>query len=190
MKKTLVILAHPNLAQSRLNTALLAAIENDPLITIHDLYKTYNSIQDIDVAREQELLLAHDRIVFQFPLFWFSTPGLLKDWQDKVLEYGFAFGSEGNKLAGKEFKVAVTVGSPEYAYQTGSYIQASMSEILKPLQSMAIFTQMIFTQPFAVHRALKISDAELREKADAYYALLQNDEWSNSLLKYLASYSS
>jgi len=187
MKKTLVILAHPNLAESRLNQALLTAIQSDPSITIHDLYATYASIHEIDVAKEQALLLAHDRIVFQFPLFWFSTPGLLKDWQDKVLEYGFAFGSEGNKLAGKEFKVAVTVGSPEYAYQTGSYIQASMSEILKPLQAMAIFTQMIFTQPFAVHRSLKISDEELSEKAKAYHALLKEYEWSNSLLKYLAS---
>jgi len=110
---------------------------------------------------------------------------LLKDWQDKVLEYGFAYGSNGNKLAGKEFKNVVTVDSPEYAYQAGAYVHASMSEILKPLQTMALFTQMIYTQPFAVHRALKITDEELTQKALEYKAILQNQDWSTSLFKYL-----
>ena len=186
MKKTLIILAHPHMDQSRLNKTLLEAIKDEPAIMVHDLYTNYATIHDIDVKKEQALLLAYDRIVFQFPLFWFSTPGLLKDWQDKVLEYGFAFGHDGNKLAGKEFKIVVTVGSPEYAYQTGGYVQASMSEILKPLQAMALFTQMIFTQPFAVHRALKITDEELQEKAQEYKHLFAKEDWSTSLFKYLA----
>ena len=177
MKKTLIILAHPHRDQSRLNKTLLEAIEGESAITVHDLYANYTSINDIDVAKEQELLLTHDRIIFQFPLYWFSTPGLLKDWQDKVLEYGFAYGSEGYKLGGKEFKIVVTVGSPEYAYQAGAYVQASMSEILKPLQCMALFTQMVYTQPFAVHRALKITDEELHIKALAYKNILtQNND--------------
>jgi len=187
MKKTLIILAHPHRDQSRLNKTLLEAIKGESAITIHDLYANYTSINDIDVAKEQELLITHDRIIFQFPLFWFSTPGLLKDWQDKVLEYGFAFGQEGNKLAGKEFKIVTTVGSPEYAYQAGAYVQASISEILKPLQAMAIFTQMVYTQPFTVHRALKITDKELQAKAQEYKNLLEKEDWSTSLFKYLAS---
>lgn len=185
MQKTLIILAHPNMSESRLNKALIHAIKNEENVTVHDIYATYGSADKIDVKKEQELLLAHDRIIFQFPLFWFSTPGLLKDWQDKVLEYGFAYGSEGSKLAGKAFKNVVTIGSPEYAYQSGSYVQASISEILKPLQSMAIFTQMVYTQPFTVHRALKITDEELSEKGMEYKNILLEDDWSTSLFKYL-----
>ena len=185
MKKTLIILAHPTMHTSRLNKALLDAIKDEADVTVHDLYATYQTQEAIDVKKVQALLLAHDRIIFQFPLFWFSTPGLLKDWQDKVLEYGFAYGSEGSKLAGKEFKLAITIGSPEEAYQAGGYVHASMSEILKPLQSMALFTQMIYTQPFTVHRALKISDEELVEKGLHYKELLKSDDWSSSLFKYL-----
>lgn len=185
MKKTLVILTHPNMKESRLNKALIEAIKEEAHVTVHDIYALYGSAEKIDVKKEQELLLAHDRIVFQFPLFWFSTPGLLKDWQDKVLEYGFAYGSEGSKLANKEFKIAVTVGSPEDAYQAGAYVHASMSELLKPLQTMALFTGMRYTQPFAVHRALKITDDELSQKALEYKALLLEDDWSSSLFKYL-----
>ncbi len=186
MKKTLVILAHPNMNESRLNKALIQAIQELPNVSVHDIYAAYHSADAIDVKKEQALLLAHDRIVFQFPFYWFSTPGLLKDWQDKVLEYGFAYGHEGgNKLAGKEFKNVLTVGSPEYAYQAGAYGNASISELLKPLQMMALFTQMIYTKPFAVHRALKITDNELAQKALEYKAVLEEDDWSTSLFKYL-----
>ena len=80
MKKTLIILAHPNMADSRLNKALIEAIKDEPHITIHDIYAHYKTAENIDVKKEQELLISHERIVFQFPLYWFSTPGLLKDW--------------------------------------------------------------------------------------------------------------
>lgn len=187
MKKTLIILAHPNMDESRLNKALINAVKNEKTVSIRDLYALYKIAENIDVKKEQSELLAHDRVVFQFPLFWFSTPGLLKDWQDKVLEYGFAYGQDGNKLEGKEFKIATTVGSPEYAYQSGAYVQASMSEILKPIQTMALFTRMVFTPTLSVHRALKITDEELEQKANEYKELLLSDDWSTSLSKYLAS---
>jgi glutathione-regulated potassium-efflux system ancillary protein KefG len=164
MKKTLVILAHPAMETSRLNKALIEAIKDEAHVSVHDIYAHYGSAKEIDVQKEQALLLAHERLVFQFPLYWFSTPGLLKDWQDKVLEYGFAYGGEGSKLANKEFKLAITIGAPGYAYQAGSYMQASLSELLKPLQTTALFTQMVYTQPFTVYRALKITDEELAQK--------------------------
>ena len=66
MKKTLILLAHPHMEQSRLNKTLLEAIKNESDITVHDLYEHYDSNQDIDVAKEQELLLTHDRIIFNF----------------------------------------------------------------------------------------------------------------------------
>ncbi|AFL69643.1 NAD(P)H-dependent oxidoreductase [Sulfurospirillum barnesii] len=187
MKKTLVILAHPSMNESRLNKALINAISHEEHITVHDLYATYGRTGEIDVKKEQDLLVANERIVFQFPLFWFSTPSLLKEWQDKVLEYGFAYGSEGSKLANKEFKVALTTGSPDYAYQAGAYDHASISELLKPLQITALFTGMVYTAPFAVHGALKIKEEELAQKALEYKALLHEEDWSSSLFKYLQS---
>ena len=41
----------------------------------------------------------HDVVIFQFPLFWYSTPPILKQWQDIVLEYGWAYGEGGTKSA-------------------------------------------------------------------------------------------
>ena len=50
-------------------------------VTFVDLYAEYPRFE-IDVDREQARLLAHDVIVFQNPLFWYSTPAILKEWQD------------------------------------------------------------------------------------------------------------
>ena len=82
--KTLVILAHPNIEASRVNRRLIEEVRKHSEITVHELYSSYHDWV-IDVPREQVLLESHDRIVFQFPLYWYSTPPLLKKWQDDVL---------------------------------------------------------------------------------------------------------
>ncbi|MDU3565594.1 MAG: NAD(P)H-dependent oxidoreductase [Bifidobacterium longum] len=69
---------------------------------------------------EQKAVEEANRIVFQFPIFWFSSSALSKEWEDKVLEHGWAYGSEDHAFEGKEFGVAVSTGSPESAYQTGT----------------------------------------------------------------------
>jgi len=180
MQKTLIILAHPNMAQSRLNKALIETVKDEPNVTVHDIYATYKNADAIDVAKEQALLLAHDRIIFQFPLYWYSTPSLLKEWQDKVLEYGFAFGSTGDKLKGKEFKVGVTIGAAEEAYQPSGMMQATINELLKPLQTMALMTQMVFTPIFTVYGALSITDTELAQKAKEYQSIITTAQWNHA----------
>ena len=174
MKKTLILLAHPNLADSRLNKTLIESIKDLPEVKIHNLYATYANTP-IDVAKEQDLLLSCERIIFQFPLYWYSTPSLLKEWQDKVLEYGFAYGSTGDKLKNKTFQIALTIGAPKDAYQPEGLMQASIDELLKPLQTMALMTQMHYAKPFSVYGALGISDETLAQKGKAYRALLVGD---------------
>lgn len=179
MKKTLIILAHPNISQSRLNKALAEAVKQEDGITVHDLYAIYKTPEEIDVKKEQQLLLEHDRIVFQFPLYWFSTPGMLKYWQDMVLEYGFAYGSQGNALAGKTFKIATTTGAAQEAYESTGKMQASMSEILKPLETTAFFTQMELSPSFILYGAHEMTDEVLSKKAQEYRTLLTSDAWES-----------
>jgi len=186
MKKTLIILAHPNIAESTVNKALIESVQNEPNITIHDLYATYKTVESIDVAKEQALLVEHDRIVFQFPLYWYSTPSMLKEWQDKVLGYGFAYGPDGSKLAGKESKIVVSVGSPEYAYQAGFYNNFTLSEYLRPLQSVITFTGMTFRGTFGVYGAMKMTDDKLQIGINEYKTILRSDDWGTSLVKFLA----
>lgn len=46
---------------------------------------------------------------------------------------------------------------------------------------------MLFTPTFAIHRALKISDEELAQKALEYRELLRQEDWTTSHAKYIAS---
>ena len=184
MKKTLIILAHPNISDSIVNKSLIESIQNEPNITVHDLYATYKSVEAIDVAKEQALLLEHDRIIFQFPLYWYSAPAMLKEWQDKVLGYSFAFGPNGDNLAGKESKLVVSVGSPEYAYQAGFYNNFTLSEFLRPFQAMITFTGMIFRGSFGAYNANKLTPEITSQHISTYQSILKSEDWGTSWLKF------
>lgn len=171
MSKVLVVLVHPDLSQSRVNARLAEAAGKNAEVTVHDLYAAYPDFK-IDVAKEQELLLAHDRIIFQFPFFWYSSPALLKQWFDAVLTYGWAYGSNGNKLHGKEFGLAFTTGGAAEAYQAGGSNQYSFSELIKPFQATSNLIGMRFLTPFIVSGVRNLTDEELNAAAAAYSAYL------------------
>jgi putative NADPH-quinone reductase len=98
--RVLILFAHPALERSRVNRVLIRDLDQLDGVTFHDLYEAYPDF-DVDVAREQALLLEHDTIVLQHPFYWYSTPALIKQWEDLVLQHGWAYGHEGNALRGK-----------------------------------------------------------------------------------------
>ncbi|MFD1954555.1 NAD(P)H-dependent oxidoreductase [Paenibacillus thailandensis] len=165
--KTLVVVVHPDLKASRINKRLTAELEQRGNVTVHRLYDVYPD-EKIDVAREQALLLAHDRIVFQFPLFWYSAPSLLKKWLDEVFELGFAHGKNGDKLHGKELIVAISSGGAQSMFQAGGRHNYSYSELLRPFQQTANYAGMIYRQPFVVSGVREVSDEELEAYARNY----------------------
>jgi len=113
--KTLVIVAHPDLAQSTVNRRWIAELQKHPdRFTVHDLYRACPDSR-IDVQREQALVESHAHLVLQFPVYWFSSPPLLKQWQDEVLTYGWAYGSTGHALKGRKVGIAVSAGTPANA---------------------------------------------------------------------------
>jgi putative NADPH-quinone reductase len=54
-------------------------------------------------------------------MFWYSTPSILKEWQDIVLEHGFAYGADGVALNGKRMLLAITAAGTEDAYSPGGF---------------------------------------------------------------------
>lgn len=145
--KTLIIVAHPDLASSRLNSALLASLPESDTLNIHSLYDEYPS-WEIDVTREQALLLEHERIVLQFPMYWYSTPPLLKKWQDDVLTFGWAYGPGGTQLAGKQLLPSTTTGGNPVVYRAGGRNHYTIDELLRPLQATANKCGMQYLPPF------------------------------------------
>ncbi len=171
-QRILVLLAHPARRRSRANAALRAAAEEVDGVTLHDLYEAYPDFL-IDVDREQELLLAHDVVVFQHPLYWYSCPAILKEWQDLVLEHGFAYGREGTALAGKSLLSAVTAGGGEAAYRPGGVNRHAVEEFLRPFEATARLCHMRWLPPFVVHGTHLLDAATLARHAAGYRALLE-----------------
>ena len=142
-------------------------------VTFVDLYAKYPRF-DINVDDEQRLLLEHEALVFQFPLFWYSTPSLLKEWQDLVLEYGFAYGGGGDKLAGKLFVAACSAGGPPESYATGGFNQLELRDLLAPLEATINLCQMRFLPPFALFSSLRAEkEGRLAAWVASYRSLLE-----------------
>ncbi|WP_421134311.1 NAD(P)H-dependent oxidoreductase [Alteromonas sp. A079] len=148
-QNVLVLFAHPAQASSEVNLHLFRDAKATDSVTAVDLYHDYPDF-NIDIAREQQRLLEHDTIIFLFPLFWYSTPSILKEWQDLVLEYGFAYGQGGTALQGKKFLCAITAGGKEEAYQSDGFNHFTIRQLLQPLEQMASITQMAYIAPFAL----------------------------------------
>src|SRR4029078_4865223 len=83
----LVIHAHPYPRHSRAVHALLGAVASLPVVEVRSLYDLYPDF-DIDVAAQSEPRGRSQLVVWLHPLHWYSVPGLLKQWFDKVLERG------------------------------------------------------------------------------------------------------
>ncbi len=147
----LVILAHPNFDKSFANKTIIEELQKSDLEleirNIHDLYPDYK----IDVDAEQEALLRHQTIVFQYPFYWYSMPAILKHWFDEVFLHQFAYGSKGDKLKDKNFVPSFTVGSSESSYKTLGFQHFRVYEFCKHLEQTAYHTQMNYIDPIYFH---------------------------------------
>lgn len=154
MARLLVYYAHPGHKHSHVNRHMASAAAAFDGITFVDLYRDYPRF-DIDVDLEQQRLLDHEVILFQFPLFWYSTPSIIKEWQDLVLEHGFAYGSGGDRLAGKRMMLAITAAGPEDAYSSGGYQHYALRDFLRPLEQTALLCGMRFESPYVLYSSLR-----------------------------------
>jgi glutathione-regulated potassium-efflux system ancillary protein KefG len=166
-RRALVLYAHPNARSSRAGSALRAAVEQLPNVTFHDLYAAYPDFL-IDVKREQELLLEHDLVVFQHPFYWYSSPPLLKLWQDDVLEHGWAYGDGGTRLHGKFLWSVITTGGPAEAYGPQGYNRFGMRALLAPFDQTAHLCGMRYAEPLVIHSVRRLGEVELAASAEAY----------------------
>lgn len=151
-RRVLVLFAHPAQHRSAVNRQLFDAARGLAGVTAVDLYADYPTL-DIDIDREQARLRDHDVLIFQHPLYWYSTPAILKEWQDLVLEYGFAYGAGGTALHGKVFFNALSAGGPEGAYRAEGFNHYTLRELLQPLEQTAALCGMTYLPPFALYAA-------------------------------------
>lgn len=170
--KILILFAHPVLERSRVNRHLIDAAAKLDGVTIRDLYELYPTLS-IDVAAEQAALLDADVVVFHHPFYWYSSPAILKEWQDLVLVHGWAYGPGGDQLEGKLAFNAITAGAPASAYREGGYNRFTVRALLAPWDQTARLCGMRYLAPFTVHGSLRIvGDEDLDLPREAYVRIL------------------
>ncbi|MBW4580919.1 MAG: NAD(P)H-dependent oxidoreductase [Tildeniella nuda ZEHNDER 1965/U140] len=168
----LILFAHPALEKSRVNRRLIQAVQGLESVLIHDLYEVYPNFQ-INVKAEQDLLLAHDIIVFHHPFYWYSSPAILKEWQDLVLEHGFAYGEGGTALQGKKFLTAITTGGDKKAYCQEGYNRFTIRELLVPFEQTARLCGMEYLPPFVVQGTHSLQERhQIDQHAADYRAII------------------
>ncbi|MCP4494315.1 MAG: NAD(P)H-dependent oxidoreductase [Gammaproteobacteria bacterium] len=184
--KVLVIFAHPDVENGSIaNKIIVNEVKNVREVEIRDLYRMYPDFA-IDVESEQKALTDADVIIFQYPFYWYSIPGMLKEWLDRVFVYGFAYGSTGDKLKGKEFIISTTVGGPVDAYKEGGYNNFTVQELLKPLEQTANLSGMIFNKPLVTHNMVYIPGVYNKEEEVQQRAR----EHADKLLKFISEKTS
>ena len=177
-KRILILFAHPALEKSRVNKKLIDGMDSMEGITFHDLYQAYPDF-DIDVEKEQQLLMDHDIIIFHHPFYWYSTPAIIKEYLDLVLEHGWAYGKEGIALKGKWVMNVTTTGGQEKAYCEIGSNRHTVRQLLVPLEQTACLCKMLYLPPFIVHGTFGISEEEIRNNRqdllNLYNALMNDD---------------
>jgi putative NADPH-quinone reductase len=176
--KVLTILAHGSFAKSRINKAWSEANKADGRSVIRELYSLYPEGTPIDVATEQKLITEADRIVFQFPLWWYSAPHLLKKYIDEVFTYGFAFGRSAN-LAPRQLLIATSTGASIEAYQPGVHNNYALHELLRPFQQTANMCGLTYLTPFVFYNSHVVTDKSIRESAAQFVEYIHDEKLAN-----------
>jgi len=128
-----------------------------------------NGLQSDDIALEQSKLLWADTVIFQFPLWWFSMPAIMKGWVERVYAYGFAYGvgehndshwgdryGEGT-LAGKRAMLIVTAGGWQPHYSARG-INGPIDDILFPIHHGILhYPGFDVLPPFVIYHTSKVN---------------------------------
>ncbi len=178
MAKVSIIFAHPALEKSRIHSRLIKQVKQIKGLSFRDLYEDYPDF-DINIQREQQALLNNDIIIFQHPLYWYSTPAIIKEWLDLVLQHQWAYGSKGIALKGKKWMHVLSSGGLKEAYLPTGLNRFTIMELLAPFQQTASLCNMQFLPPFVIHGTHRLKSDEIENAAMQYGKMLlalQNDE--------------
>jgi glutathione-regulated potassium-efflux system ancillary protein KefF len=152
-----VIAAHPNWRDSRVNRRMVEAARASRGVQVRDLYSQYPDY-DIDVPAEQAAVAGARLVVLLHPMQWYSMPALLKLWLDDVLTYGWAYGGASTALQGKDLWLATTTGGPESSYHPQSYNRYFFDAFLPPYEQTAALCGMRFLPPLVLHGARRADE--------------------------------
>jgi NAD(P)H dehydrogenase (quinone) len=113
-----------------------------------------------------------DLMIWQFPLWWFSVPGILKGWVDRVFAFDRVYGRgryyETGKNRGKRALLSLTTGSSANAYLPNGF-NGEIGAILRPIhRGMLQFVGFDVLRPQVVWQPSHLDEADRRAALDAW----------------------
>lgn len=124
-----------------------------------------------EVKAEQAKVKAADFVLFQFPVWWFSMPAILKGWVDRVFSRGFAYSTgrkyESGHFKGKRAMLSLTTGTAGTLYEPNG-IDGDLHHVLWPIHNgILAYTGFTVLPPFAAWMPARASAEERQGYLDA-----------------------
>ncbi|TPN02125.1 NAD(P)H-dependent oxidoreductase [Mesorhizobium sp. B2-1-3A] len=125
-----------------------------------------------DIAAEIEKVRRADFVLFQFPIWWFGMPAILKGWADRVFARGFAY-LPGRKydtgmFKGKLAMVAATTGTSADTYAPDG-IDGDILTVLWPVHNGLLrYSGFDVLPPFVAYMPGRVGDDGRQAYLEAY----------------------
>ena len=125
-----------------------------------------------DIESEIQKIEWCDLMIWQFPLWWFGVPGILKGWVDRVFAMGPTNGGDriydNGVFKGKRAMLSLTTGGPSPAYVKGGF-NGDLHAILRPVQrGMLQFVGFEVLTPQVVYGPVRLEQGRRSELLAAY----------------------
>jgi glutathione-regulated potassium-efflux system ancillary protein KefG len=150
-------------------------------ITVNNLYENYPDFY-IDIIKEQQLLIEHDIIILQHPFYWYSSPAIMKEWFDLVLQHGFAYGVKGKNLVGKQMLSIISTGGDKEVYSKEGRNHFTINEFLIPFKQSANLCGMEYLPPFVIYGSHALNNMGIEQINLKYKKLLiglRDEQWGD-----------
>jgi NAD(P)H dehydrogenase (quinone) len=130
-----------------------------------------------DLEAEMSKIEGCDLMIWQFPLWWFGLPAVLKGWVDRVFAMGRFYGGgrvyETGVLRGKRAMLSLTTGGPEQSYREGGF-NGDINGILRPIhRGMLEFVGFDVLAPQIVYGPARMTHEQRVEQLALYAARLE-----------------
>jgi NAD(P)H dehydrogenase (quinone) len=137
----------------------------------------HNQLAD-DIQGELEKLQWCDLLIFNFPIYWFSVPAILKGWIDRVFVSGYCYGGkrfyDQGGLKGKKGMLTFTLGGREHMFGDDA-IHGDMNTILRPiLRGAMAYVGLTVLPPFIGWHVPYITDEARTDLLKSYKDRLKN----------------
>jgi NAD(P)H dehydrogenase (quinone) len=129
-----------------------------------EIHASENEGFALDIRAELEKLFWCDALIFQFPLWWFGLPAILKGWVDRVFAMRRVYGGgryyDRGILADRRAMCSLTTGGAAPSYSEHG-LSGALSSILFPIHhGIFYFAGFTVIEPFIVHAPARISQEE------------------------------